>query len=65
MSNYHKKVYTTLNYIEQFLILTSVATGCISISALTYVLQVLIEIKSSTIGLKICATAAALQSIRQ
>ena len=65
MSHYHKKVYTTLNFMEHFLILTSVATGCISISALVSLLHVLIEIKSSAIGLKICATTAALQSIRQ
>ena len=29
----HKKVCTTLNYIEHFLILVSTITGCISISA--------------------------------
>ena len=28
-----KKAFTTLNYIKHFLILTSVVTGCISISA--------------------------------
>ena len=34
MSKKHKKVCTTLNYIEQFLILGSTITGCISIYAL-------------------------------
>ena len=34
MSRKHKKVCTTLNYIEHFLILASTITGCISISAL-------------------------------
>ena len=29
MSNNHKKVCTTLNYIEHVLILTSTITGCI------------------------------------
>ena len=29
----HKKVCTTLNYIERFLILGSTITGCVSISA--------------------------------
>ena len=33
MCNKHKKVCATLNYIEHFLILGSVVTGCISISA--------------------------------
>ena len=34
MSKKHKKVCTTLNYTEQFLILSSTITGCISIYAL-------------------------------
>ena len=34
MSKKHKKVRTTLNYTEQFLILGSTITGCISIYAL-------------------------------
>ena len=34
MSKKHKKVCTTLNYTEQFLILGSTTTGCISIYAL-------------------------------
>ena len=33
MSRKHKKVCTTVNYIEHFLILASTVTGCISISA--------------------------------
>ena len=32
-SEKHKKVCTTLNYVEHFLILCSIITGCISISA--------------------------------
>ena len=31
----HKKVCTTLNYIERFLVLASTIIGCISISAFT------------------------------
>ena len=34
MSKKHKKVCTTLNYIEHFFILGSTITGCVSISAL-------------------------------
>ena len=33
MSKKHKKVCTTLNYTEHFLILASTITGCVSISA--------------------------------
>ena len=36
ISNKHKKVCTTLNYIEQFLILGSTITGCVSISAFCF-----------------------------
>ena len=46
MSNKHKKVSVTLNYIEHFLFLASAVTGCISISALV---GIPVEIKSSTI----------------
>ena len=33
ISKKHKKVSTTLNYIENFLISTSAITGCVSVSA--------------------------------
>ena len=33
ISTKHKKVSTTLNYIENFLISTSAITGCVSVSA--------------------------------
>ena len=50
----HKKVCTTLNYIEHFLILASLAstsTGCISISGFAYLLGIPIWIASSAIGI--------------
>ena len=50
MSKKHKKVCTTLNYVEQFLILASTITGCISISAFVSLLGIAIEITSSAIG---------------
>ena len=53
MSRKHKKVSTTLNYIEHFLILASAISGCISISAFTTLLRILRGIKSSAIGFKI------------
>ena len=48
----HKKVYTTLHFIEFFLILASTITGCISIPAFAFLLGIPIGIKSSAIGLK-------------
>ena len=47
MSKKHKKVCTTLNYIEHFLILASTITGCISISAFASLLGIPIGITSS------------------
>ena len=57
MSRKHKKVCTTLNYIEHFLILASTITGCISISAFASLLGIPIETRSSAIGLKTCTVA--------
>ena len=51
MSRKHKKVCTTLNYIEHFLILASAITGCISISVFASLLGILIGITSSALGL--------------
>ena len=58
MSRKHKRVSTTLNYIENFLTLTSTIFGCISIFAFASLLSILIGITSSAIGLKICAITA-------
>ena len=61
MSKKHKKVCTTLNYIEHFLILGSTITGCVSISAFASLIGIPIGITSSGIGLKICAITAAIK----
>ena len=58
LSRRHKKVFTSLNYIDNFLILASVVTGCISISSFVSLLGIPIGITSFAIGLKICATVA-------
>ena len=67
MSKKHKKVCTTLNYIEHFLILASTITRCISaiftISAFSFLIGIPAGMPSSLIGLKICAIAAGIQSI--
>ena len=55
----HKKVYTTFNYIEHFLILASAITGCISISAFACFFL------SSEIELKVCAITQKLKKINQ
>ena len=64
MSRKHKKVSTTLNYIEHFLILASTITGCISISAFASLLGVSIGITSSAIGLKTCAITAGIKNFK-
>ena len=65
MSNKHKKVCMTPNYIEHFLILTSVVTGCISTSAFASLLGIPIGITVYTIGLKIYAITAGIRFISQ
>ena len=53
----YKKVYTTLNYIEDFLILLSKITGCLSIYSFASLIGILIRITTSAIALKICVAA--------
>ena len=50
MSKKHKNICKTPNYIEQFLILDSVITGYVSISAFASLIGFPIEITSSVIG---------------
>ena len=64
MSRKHKKVCTTLNYVDHFLILASTITGCISISAFASLLGVLIGITSCTIELKICAITTGIKKYK-
>ena len=47
----HKKVCTTLNYVEHFLILGSTITGCVCISVFASLAGIPIRITSSTTGL--------------
>ena len=58
MSKKHKKVCTTLNFIEQFFLLTSTITGCVFISAFSSLVDNPIEITSSATRLKICVITA-------
>ena len=59
MSEKHKKVCTTLNYTEYFLI------SCVPISAFHSLFGISIANTSSAIGLKVCAIAAEITSISQ
>ena len=61
MSRKHKRVFTILNYIEHFVILASIISGCISISAFASLLGIPVRIMSSAIGIKICAIAAGIK----
>ena len=64
LSEKHKKVCTTLNYIEHFLILASTIAGCGSISTFASLIGIPIEISSSAIGLKICAITAGIKKCK-
>ena len=61
MSKKHKKVCTTLNYIEHFLILGSIIIGSIYISAFASLVGIPIGITSSA---KICAIIAAIKKYK-
>ena len=65
MSKKHKKVCTTLNYIEGFLILASIITECILISVFASVVGIPIGITSSAIRLKFYTMMQQLKSISQ
>ena len=61
MSKKHKKVCTTLNCIEHFLILGYTITGYVFISAFASFVCIPIRITSSAIVLKICAITAGIK----
>ena len=61
ISKKHEKICAILNYIENFLILASTITGCVSISAFVFLSGIPKGIKSSAIGLNICAITAAIK----
>ena len=63
MSKKHKKVCTTLSYIEHFLILPFTVSEYISMSAFLSLVGISMEITNSAIGLKICAITAWIKSI--
>ena len=64
MSKKYKKVSATLNYIEHLLILASVVTGCVSISALASLVVFQIDITYIELGLKIYAITAKIKNYK-
>ena len=64
ISKNNKNVYTTINYIEHLLILTSTITGCILISAFASLLGIPIGITISAIGLKNFAITARIKKYK-
>ena len=59
-----KRVCTSLNFMEHFLILTSTILGCISISAFISLIGIPTEITSFAIELKICAITAGIKKYK-
>ena len=64
MSKKHKKVCTTLNYIEYFLYLAFPINGCVSNSCFAPLVGIPIEITSSGTGLKICSIVAGIKKYK-
>ena len=55
ISKKHKKICATINYIEDFLILDSAITGCVSVPAFSSLVDIPVRVTSSAKELKICA----------
>ena len=64
MSIKQKKVCTTLNYIQYFLILGSTITGFISVFVFSSLTGIPKEITSFAMGLKICAIASGIKTYK-
>ena len=58
MSEKHKKVSKVLNYFEHLLVFVSAVGGCVSISAFTPSLCVLVGFDISEEGINICTITA-------
>ena len=55
MKEKYKNTCKYLNYVEHFLTLASIITGCVSISACASLVCVPVGVTSSAVGIKICA----------
>ena len=64
MSEKNKKTYKYLNYAENFLILSSIITGCVSISAFASLVDIDLGITSFSVGINICAIIAGIRKFK-
>ena len=64
MSEKNKKIRRYLNYGENLLILSSIITGCVSISAFALLICIPVGITSSAVGIKICAITAGIKKYK-
>ena len=62
MSKKHKKICKFLNYIEHSLIIFSIITGCVSISAFASLVGISIGITISAIEVEICVITAGIKT---
>ena len=62
--NKHKKVYTTLNYIEHFFTLVFAVTGCIPLSDFASLVNIHTGIMSSNKWLNVCAIAVRIKKYK-
>ena len=63
-SRKHRKVCTTLNYIELFFDSASTITGCVSVFVFASLIGVPVGIASSETELKICAIASGIKKYK-
>ena len=64
MSENYKKACEQLKYVEHLLILVSIVTGCVSISAFASLVCVSVGIASSAVGIKICAITVGVEKYK-
>ena len=64
MGKKYKNVFTALNYVEHLLILASVFTRCVEISAFASLFGIPKGIPSPAVGLNICATITGIKTYK-
>ena len=64
MSEKSKKTREYLNHVEHLLVLASIITNCVSISAFAQLVCVFVDNTSSAVGVKICATTAEIKKYK-
>ena len=64
MSEKYNKTNKYLNYAENLLILSSIITGCVSISAYVSLVDINLSITSFLVGINICAIIAGIRKYK-